>query len=91
MVELWQRTTAIPGGHVGDQFADGRTAYVLGGAGLGDPQGLIAVGETTLLGVGPGGLDPEGGSALGYRDVAAHERAGRVEGDAGCHRRTRRR
>ena len=45
MVQLGQRPAAVAGGHVGDQVADVGAADVLGGAGLGDAQGLVAVGE----------------------------------------------
>jgi hypothetical protein len=39
-----QRTTTVPRGHVGHQLQQSRSARVLGGTALGDPQRLVAVG-----------------------------------------------
>jgi hypothetical protein len=63
-MQCWQRTAAVAGGHIRDQFPDGGAADVLGRAAFGDAQRLVPVGEAALLVVGAGGLDPQGGAAL---------------------------
>ena len=80
MVRLGQCPAAVAGCHVGDQFAYGRAADVLGRTAFGDAQGLVAVGESALLTVGAGGLHPECGPALGDGNVAPYE------GPRGCRR-----
>ncbi len=82
MVQLGQRTAAVAGGRAGRPGRGRPAADVVGGAGFGDAQGLVAVGEAALLAVGAGRFHPQGGAALGDRDVAAHEWAGRVAGEA---------
>jgi hypothetical protein len=43
-MQFRQRTTTVPRGHVGHQLQQSRSARVLGGTALGDPQRLVAVG-----------------------------------------------